>query len=261
MFTAGEAEADPTPPDSGTAARRTTLWVLNPQRGELSWLFRLKICKQSPAFWPPDNCGAAAKSGAKIPLITRAFLALMDARLTALRKEKALETTVRKEIELLCQMTVRQLRQKYAEVFGEETRSNHKQFLFRRIAWRIQAMAEGDLSERERRRASEIANDADLRIRAPKTMFQQDVSLSGENTITRPVAAEADPRLPPPGGFVERRYKGRDIVVKVLPDGFKYQDKVYRSLSAIAQEITGTKWNGFIFFGLPSGRDGSNEKR
>ena len=49
-------------------------------------------------------------------------------------------------------MTVGQLRQKYLGVFGEESRSNHKQFLFRRIAWRIQALAEGGLSERARRR-------------------------------------------------------------------------------------------------------------
>ena len=57
-------------------------------------------------------------------------------------------------------MPVGQLRQKYLEVFGEESLSNHKQFLFRRIAWRIQAIAEGGLSERARRRALEIANDA-----------------------------------------------------------------------------------------------------
>lgn len=61
-------------------------------------------------------------------------------------------------------MTVGQLRQEHIEVFGEESRSNHKQLLFRRIAWRIQALAEGGLSERARRRAMEIANDADLRI-------------------------------------------------------------------------------------------------
>lgn len=172
-----------------------------------------------------------------------------------------METTVRKEIEALRRMTVGQLRQKYVEVFGEETRSNHKQFLFRRIAWRLQALAEGDLSERARRRALEIANDADLRIRAPKTMFQQDVSLSADSAVTRPVAAETDSRLPPPGGFVERHYKGQDIVVRILPNGFKYGDKIYRSLSAIAQEVTGTKWNGFAFFNLPFGKDGANEKR
>jgi hypothetical protein len=67
----------------------------------------------------------------------------MDMRLTAPRKEKALETTIRKEIEALRHLTVPQLKKKYAEVFGEETRSHHKHFLFRRIAWRIQALAEG----------------------------------------------------------------------------------------------------------------------
>jgi Protein of unknown function (DUF2924) len=45
-------------------------------------------------------------------------------------------------------MTVGQLKEKYGEVFGESSRSNHKQFLFRRIAWRMQANAFGGLSER-----------------------------------------------------------------------------------------------------------------
>lgn len=56
-------------------------------------------------------------------------------------------------------MTVGQLKDRYREVFGEDSRSNHKQFLFRRIAWRIQANVEGGLSERARRRALEIANE------------------------------------------------------------------------------------------------------
>ena len=81
--------------------------------------------------------------------------ALMDMRLTAMRMEIAM----RKEIDELSRMPVSQLRQKYLEVFGEASRSNHKKFLFRRIAWRIQALAEGGLSERA------IANDADLHIR------------------------------------------------------------------------------------------------
>ena len=64
------------------------------------------------------------------------------------------------------------------EVFGEASRSNHKQFLFRRIAWRMQANAYGGLSERARRRALEIANDADLRIRAPKNFLKVDLDES-----------------------------------------------------------------------------------
>lgn len=53
------------------------------------------------------------------------------------------------------------LRAKYRELFGEDSRSMNRQFLFRRVAWRLQVLAEGDLSERARRRALEIANDAD----------------------------------------------------------------------------------------------------
>ena len=58
-------------------------------------------------------------------------------------------------------LTVDQLRAKYAVVFGEQTNGRHKQWLIKRIAWRMQANAEGDLSERARRRAMELANDAD----------------------------------------------------------------------------------------------------
>jgi hypothetical protein len=85
-------------------------------------------------------------------------------------------------------MTVGGLRQKYREVFGEEFRSNHKDFLFRRIAWRLQANAVGGLSERARRRALEIANDADLRIRAPKDVGGSE---AGHRTARRAQAEDA----------------------------------------------------------------------
>jgi hypothetical protein len=235
--------------------------VLNPQRGDPFWLFQSKICDPSPASWPPATCDTAAESGAKIQLITHPLRALMDTRLTAPRKEKALETTVRKEIEALRHMTLKQLRQKHAEVFGEETGSHHKQFLFRRIAWRIQALAEGGLSERARRRALDIANDADLRVRAPKTAFQQDVDFSPSGAVQRRLAPQIDPRLPAVGEEIVRDYKGRTIVVKVRERGFEYEGKLYKSLSAIAREVTGTKWNGFLFFGCAANNGEANEKR
>jgi hypothetical protein len=234
--------------------------VLNPQRGDPFWLFRSKICDPSPASWPPATCGTAAESGAKIQLITRPLRALMDTRLTAPKKEKALETMVRKEIEALRHMTLNQLRQRHAEVFGEETRSHHKQFLFRRIAWRIQALAEGGLSERARHRALEIANEADLRVRAPKTAFQQD-GFSSNGAVQRSLAPQTDPRLPAVGEEIARDYKGRTIVVKVRESGFEYEGKFYKSLSAIAREVTGTKWNGFLFFGCAANNGEANEKR
>ena len=159
-----------------------------------------------------------------------------------------MDTTIHKEIDALSRMTVGQLREKYLEVFGDESRSNHRQFLFRRIAWRIQALTEGGLSERARRRALEIANDADLRIRAPRNRFGKDVSLDPTMSVSRKVAGQLDSRLPPPGSCIEREYKGRPIIVKILIDGFEFEGQKYRSLSAIAREVTGTKWNGFLFF-------------
>ena len=123
-------------------------------------------------------------------------------------------------------MTVSQLRKKYLEVFGEDTRSNHKQFLYRRIAWRIQALAEGGLSERARRRALEIANDADLRIRAPKTKFGTDTTMDPRLSVTSKVAGRT--RLAGcrrPDRMLDREYKGQHIIVKVLVDGFEFEGR------------------------------------
>jgi hypothetical protein len=158
-----------------------------------------------------------------------------------------MKAAVLKEIEGLRRLTVCGLREKYQEVFVEESRSNHKDFLFRRIAWRIQANAEGGLSERARRRALEIANDADLRIRAPKNLGG---SATSHRTEVGTVRGGRDPRLPATGTLLTRDFKGHTYVVKVLADGFEYDGRTYKSLSAIACEIDGTRWNGFLFFGL-----------
>jgi hypothetical protein len=161
-----------------------------------------------------------------------------------------MNASVLKEIEGLRRLTVGGLREKYREVFGEESRSNHKDFLFRRIAWRLQANAEGGLSERARRRALEIANDADLRIRAPKDFGSASAAHRTAVTAISAVGGSRDGRLPTAGTLLTRDFKGSTYVVKVLDDGFEYEGRQYRSLSAIAGEITGTRWNGFLFFGL-----------
>ena len=169
-----------------------------------------------------------------------------------------MQTQIHTQIEALRRMTVRELRGRYREVFGEDSRSNHKQFLFRRIAWRLQANTEGGLSERARLPALEIANDADLRIRAPKGF---DFDAAGHRCVQDKIAPNADPRRPLPGTVLEREYKGQTIIVKVREDGFEYNGRRYRSLSAIAKEITGTKWNGYLFFHLPVGSANGDEKR
>src|SRR5882672_1448440 len=118
-----------------------------------------------------------------------------------------MKTAVLKEIEGLRQLTVARLRDKYRGTFGEDSRSNNKDFLYRRIAWRLQANAEGGLSERARRRALEIANDADLRIRAPKDFLKKE--LDPRRTAEGSVPTQ-EPRLPIPGTMLVRRYRGKD---------------------------------------------------
>ena len=75
---------------------------------------------------------------------------------------------VTREVAALQRLGVKALRERYAEVFGEATPARNKVWLVKRIAWRLQALAEGDLSERARRRAAELANDADLRLNPPR---------------------------------------------------------------------------------------------
>ena len=141
------------------------------------------------------------------------------------------------------------LKTRYRELFGEDSRSSNKQFLVRRIAWRLQAQAEGDLSERARRRIIEIAEDTDFRTRAPVGFLGKP-----EPAAASSHGAHNDLRMPPPGTEIRRRFGNREIVVKVLSKGFEYEHQRYRSLSAIAREVTGTRWNGLLFFGLTERR-------
>jgi Protein of unknown function (DUF2924) len=157
--------------------------------------------------------------------------------------------SVWKEIERLRRATVGELRMKYCEIFGQPSRSNHKQFLFRRIAWRLQAMAYGELSEQARQRALALAQDVDLRIKAPQHLVGATEQIL-QPTLTSRRRSGRDERLPPQGSVLRREFKGQLIVVLVLPDGFQYQDRFYRSLSAIARQVSGTAWNGYDFFHL-----------
>jgi hypothetical protein len=82
-----------------------------------------------------------------------------------------------------------QLRQRYAELFGETTNANNKAWLLKRIAWRLQALAEGDLSERARQRAAELACDADLRLNPPRGMAREAVADEAQHQTRTPAAS------------------------------------------------------------------------
>src|SRR3954468_6992142 len=88
---------------------------------------------------------------------------------------KGMEQTVA----ALGRMTLGQLREKYLELFGEPTRSGNRDFLFKRLAWRVQSLAEGTLSERARRRAEELARDADIRLTLPRPPKPGDLQPDG----------------------------------------------------------------------------------
>lgn len=154
---------------------------------------------------------------------------------------------VEKEVAAMERMTVDQLRGKYAQEFGEPTNGRHKEWLIKRIAWRMQANAEGDLSERARRQAAELANDADLRTMAPRL---RKASPDAEmRTLVVPTKLRANTELLP-GTVIKRDYKDRTIRVTALVEGFEFEGERYRSLTAVTKAVTGKHWNGFHFFGL-----------
>jgi len=146
----------------------------------------------------------------------------------------------------LQRLTVQQLRLCYAELFGEATAAKNRTWLLRRLAWRLQSLAEGDLSERARQRAAELANDADLRITVPRVKEPIPTAVAGAPPVAP--SGTADSRLPMPGTILTREYKGHTLQVEVLSEGFAYAGQTYKSLSAVARAITGAHCNGFWFF-------------
>jgi hypothetical protein len=156
-----------------------------------------------------------------------------------------MEGNIANEVATLQRLSIGQLRQRFAEVFGEATRAGNKVWLVKRIAWRMQALAEGDLSERARRRAEELARDADLRLNPPRRKF---TTPAEPEAVAAPMPVAVDARLPPPGTILTRPYKGQLVQVQILTAGFAYAGSVYPSLSAVAKAITGSHCNGFLFF-------------
>ncbi len=153
-----------------------------------------------------------------------------------------------KEVALLQRMTVGQLREKFEATWGEPTNTRNKQWLVKRIAWKMQANIEGDISERAMRRAAELARGTDIRTTAPKAT--KPITKPVGNTVMGFVQPEEDNRLPPPKSVLERVYKGEKILVLVLENGFEYEGAIYKTLSAVAKKITGQHCNGYHFFNL-----------
>ena len=146
------------------------------------------------------------------------------------------------DLAALSRFTGPELAEKYLILFGQSARSRNKVFLRKRLAWRIQELAEGGLSERALARIEELGPAALASWRRP--------ARGGAASPTRPPGERAarDPRLPSTGTVLARVHGTTEQNVTVLDDGFEYRGERYRSLSKIARVITGTPWNGYLFF-------------
>ncbi len=157
-----------------------------------------------------------------------------------------------RELETLRGMTVAELQHRYREVWGEETRAHSKRHLVKRIAWKLQADAEGFSGHPEAvmARARELADFAFLRTRPPSN------AEAGVHTSprVRKRLQSRDLNLPPTGTVLRREYRGRVLECRVLEHGFEFDGEVYRSLSGAARAATGVNWNGKVFW-LKGARD------
>lgn len=161
---------------------------------------------------------------------------------TARRAQGAAVARMAADLAALSHMTGAALAEKYLELFGQLARTRNKAYLRKRLAWRIQELAEGGLSERALARIEELGAEAIVRWRRPA--IPQAARLLPEGA---PGSAR-DPRLPAVGSVLTRLHGGTEHRVTVLDDGFEYRGERFRSLSKIARVITGTPWNGFLFF-------------
>ena len=141
-----------------------------------------------------------------------------------------MDQTVLARLATLKAMSVRDLKAEWEKLFGSAAPNNSRTFLEMRIAYRIQELTYGG-PDRETRRMLDLLADEVEGVARRKNQI-------------------ADPRNPVVGTRLIRVWDGVEHTVIVLKDGFDLQGRKFRSLSAVARAITGTRWNGYRFFGL-----------
>ena len=122
------------------------------------------------------------------------------------------------------------LKQLWRDLFATDPPVFNRKYLESRLAYRIQELAYGGLKPETVKRLEALGEQLD-----------------GGNVITRRIRTD---RKPMAGTRLIRDYQGAEQVVTVLQDGFEWQGRPYQSLSSVARAITGTRWNGWVFFGL-----------
>src|SRR5690606_29280031 len=146
----------------------------------------------------------------------------------------AAEASVVTQLAALKRMTVVELKAKRENLFGTPAPNNSRSYLELRLGYRFQELTLGGLSPETRRTLDLLADEIEGR--------------AGRKTIL------ADPRTPVVGTRLVREWDGVEHTVTVLRDGFEWQGRRFKSLSAAARAITGSNWNGYRFFGLGDAR-------
>ena len=149
-----------------------------------------------------------------------------------------------KQIADLERMSTADLQQRWWQLVGTEPPRCNREFLVRRLAYRLQELACGGLSLSARDKMNHLLDEAGYD------------ELGGLNGKHRQVQPRRD--LPVAGTRLVREWNGGRYEVTVVAGGFEFDGRRYRSLTAIAHAITGTHWNGPAFFGLRSGNNGGN---
>lgn len=144
-----------------------------------------------------------------------------------------MSSTVLAQLAALPTKDIAELRRMWRDLVGDEPPPGNRTHIVRRLAYRIQELAHGGLSPRTRARLDALADDEDDRVKGKPRRKRPD---------DRPVA----------GTRLVREWQGVEHCVTVRPDSFEYDGQRFRSLSAVARAITGTRWNGPQFFGLRS---------
>ena len=134
------------------------------------------------------------------------------------------------------------LKQQWRDLFDSEPPPFNRRYLESRIAYRIQELAYGGLKPETIRRLERLGEELD-----------------GGDRAKRSIRADRD--RPITGTRLLREWQGVEHIVTVTADGFEWQGRPYKSLSAIARAITGTRWNGWTFFGLKNHRGVSGGRR
>ncbi len=150
-------------------------------------------------------------------------------------------STIAQRIRELQDMTTAQLAEHYEDVFGRPPRVRNKAFLRRRVAWKIQELKFGGLSEPAKARLDQLISQIDLPLGDPGPARPRRATRNGANA-------------PLIGTTLVRRWHDQDLRVEVRANGFEWDGALYKSLSAVARAVTGANWNGKLFFGLTTRR-------